>query len=87
MRYGDLEGTDLHPGQTCVDEKKNRNIQGTGLGLSIVKSLTEAMGGTVEVKSEYGKGSTFTVRFPQKIVDEQPVGDAWKTVAEYRAGA
>ena len=70
-----------------VDEKKNRNIQGTGLGLSIVKSLTEAMGGKVEVRSEYGKGSTFIVRFPQKVVDESPVGDAWMSMAEYKAGA
>ena len=51
----------------------NRNISGTGLGLSITKQLTRAMGGDIWVESEYGKGSTFTFRIPQKIVDPQPI--------------
>jgi two-component system OmpR family sensor kinase len=37
---------------------------GTGLGLAIVKELSEAMSGSVEVKSELGEGTTFTVRLP-----------------------
>lgn len=37
---------------------------GTGLGLSIVKRFTEMMGGSVELKSVFGKGSTFSVRIP-----------------------
>lgn len=56
------------------DLKKNRNIEGTGLGLFITKMLTELMGGTIEVESEYGKGSVFTVIIPQKCVDPTPMG-------------
>lgn len=39
---------------------------GAGLGLAIAKSYAELLGGTIDVKSEYGKGSVFTVRLPMK---------------------
>jgi len=49
------------------DIETNRTVEGTGLGLVISQSLVMAMGGKIEVKSEYGSGSTFTVILPQKV--------------------
>ena len=57
-----------------LDEDKNRNIEGTGLGMNITMSLLKLMDGEMNVESEYGKGSVFTVRIPQKIVRDQPAG-------------
>jgi signal transduction histidine kinase/DNA-binding response OmpR family regulator len=54
--------------------KANRKIEGTGLGLSICQKLVDMMGGTIEVESEYGKGSIFTVRIWQGIADPTPIG-------------
>ena len=57
------------------DGNKNKSIEGTGLGLSITKSLVELMNGTIDVKSTYGKGSVFTVRIPQKVLNSTHMGD------------
>lgn len=53
-----------------VDSKRNRNIEGTGLGLAISKQLLTLMKGDIAVESEYGKGSKFTVNFPQQVYRE-----------------
>ncbi|MDF1594807.1 MAG: ATP-binding protein [Acidimicrobiia bacterium] len=47
-----------------VDAARSRETGGTGLGLAIVKHVTERHGGSVEVASELGRGSTFTIRLP-----------------------
>ncbi len=56
-----------------VDSKRNRNVEGTGLGLAISKRLIELMNGTINVESVYEKGTKFTIRIPQKIVDHSPI--------------
>ncbi len=57
-----------------LDETKNKNIEGTGLGISIVKELLSMMNSKLEVSSVYGKGSEFSFKLPQTIIDRTPVG-------------
>ncbi len=49
---------------TQLDSGTNRRHEGTGLGLSICKRLVDLLGGTIWVKSEWGKGSAFGFDFP-----------------------
>ena len=60
---------------TRLEEKRNRSIEGTGLGMAIVNRLLKMMDSTLEVESEYGKGSTFSFTVKQNIVDAAPIGD------------
>jgi PAS domain S-box-containing protein len=46
-----------------------RRIPGTGLGLYIVRSLVDMLGGHVDVRSQYGKGSVFTISLPRAQAD------------------
>ena len=71
-----------------LEEKRNRNIEGTGLGLHITQKLVNLMHGTIDVKSEYGRGTVFTVRIPQKVTDSGNMGDfAQKHNEQARAAA
>ncbi len=58
-----------------IEESRNRNVDGTGLGLNITLELLELMGSSLNVESEYGKGSTFSFVLCQDIKDATPVGD------------
>ena len=51
-----------HPSSLCISVYQS--FGGTGLGLSIAKQLSQAMGGSISVKSKLGSGSTFTVSLP-----------------------
>ncbi|WP_152605380.1 ATP-binding protein, partial [Anaerovibrio lipolyticus] len=58
-----------------LDIQKNCKVEGTGLGLAITHRLLTMMGGTVNVSSIYGEGSTFTIELPQKIMGAEVIGD------------
>jgi PAS domain S-box-containing protein len=59
-----------------VDGSSKRRAEGTGLGLAITRYLVEMHGGTIEVSSELGKGSVFTVRLPIQTAPADPEGGA-----------
>ena len=57
-----------------VNSNTNRFIEGTGLGLPITKQLVELMDGSIDIESEFGKGSVFTVRVKQGLRDDETIG-------------
>ncbi len=58
-----------------LDEEKNRSIEGSGLGISITKRLLDLMDSSLNVQSEYGKGSVFSFSVVQEVLDWEPTGD------------
>ena len=54
-------------------ETSRSTYQGTGLGLAIVKQLVDRMGGTIELRSEPGAGTTATVKLPFKVGEQSDV--------------
>lgn len=58
-----------------VDNKTNNYLEGTGIGLSITKQLVQMMNGSINVESELGKGSVFTLQIPQIVKSDEPMGN------------
>jgi signal transduction histidine kinase/CheY-like chemotaxis protein len=72
MKPEDLER--LFSDYARFNAEANRTKEGTGLGMSITRKLLDLMGGTIEVKSQFGFGSTFIVKIPQEAVGTNVVG-------------
>jgi PAS domain S-box-containing protein len=54
---------------TQIDQSSTRKYGGVGLGLAIVSKILEELGGTLNIESEVGKGTTMSLTFPVKVVD------------------
>jgi len=59
---------------TRFHEKEHSLVEGTGLGMSIVYSLVNLMGGTIEIDSAVGEGTSVIIHLPQEFTDDQPIG-------------
>ena len=60
-----------------IDDSTTRQGEGSGIGLALVKELVQLLGGSIEVESEVGKGSAFTVFLPVHQNAEQAVVKDW----------
>ncbi|MCL2083977.1 MAG: ATP-binding protein [Oscillospiraceae bacterium] len=83
----DLQVSQLYDSYSRFYTESTRTIQGTGLGMSITQNLVRMMEGEIFVESKLGKGSTFTVRIPQKSVGAGPLGkELTENLQQFRVG-
>jgi signal transduction histidine kinase/CheY-like chemotaxis protein len=74
---------------TQADASTTRKYGGTGLGLVITKRFTEMMGGSIQVESLFGQGTTFKIRLPAEVVIDTPAHmktDSFETSETSRQG-
>ena len=71
---------------TRAESSMTNKIQGTGLGMAITKNLVEAMGGTIDMKSELGQGSCFEVLIDLRIAEDRFVSSAEQAEKDEPAG-
>lgn len=64
----DVQARIFDPFERGNDTRINK-IQGTGLGLTITQNLVQLMNGDIQLESEPGKGTTFTITIPFKIME------------------
>ncbi len=69
-----------------IDADLNRQYEGTGLGLPLTKALVEQHGGTLDLQSQVGVGTTVTVRFPAERIVRSPHDAKAANAADRKAG-
>jgi signal transduction histidine kinase/CheY-like chemotaxis protein/PAS domain-containing protein/HPt (histidine-containing phosphotransfer) domain-containing protein len=73
---------------TRFNQAANRTVEGTGLGMNITRHLIRMMDGKIDVKSEPGKGTVFTVYLPQRIIDDEVIGtELTESLKQFRIGS